>query len=132
MTSTNKLIADTNESVPRIIYRGKTTITNDTATSNSQYYGTASVTIASIKANPPHVVRSYLYDSGNRELKRLPVYDNASVDMTTPAFIESTYHSLDSDGGSLRITFTRYSVIPETFTIYYNVYSTEITSGDIL
>lgn len=130
--STNKLITDTRNSVPRVIYRGKITITNSTAIGNSIYSGSASVTIDSIKANPPHVVRSFIYNSSSRELTRLPLYNNNGSDLSTPAFIESTYHSLDSDNGNLRITFHRFATTSETKVIYFNIYSTEITSGDIL
>ena len=130
--STDKLITDTRESVPRVIYRGKISITNSTAIGNSIYSGSASVTINSIAANPPRVVRSFIYDSSARELTSLPLYNNNGSDLTTPAFIEYTYHSLSSDGGKLRITFNRFATTSETKVIYFNIYSTEITSGSIL
>lgn len=128
--STDKLSADANVLIPRVVYRGKITITTSTAAGATLFYGTASKVINELDASSQFMADAYVLNSG--ELTKInSITTNSNQQQTFPT--EAIYFYLDSSGGKYQINFTRFSrTSGESRTIYYVVYSTKITGDSVL
>lgn len=127
--STDRLPTDTNPEVPRVIERGKTTITNPTA-AGSYYYGTASVTLSNIASSQNADVDAHLWDGTN-----LYPFNHADyVGLSGSGGLRQMYwFTVANSGGVMQLNFNYYSQTQnESFTIYYVIYSNKISFASIL
>lgn len=127
--SSDRLPADTNPEVPRVIERGSVAISNPTA-AGSYYYGTATVTIANIASSQNADVDAHLWDGTN-----LYPFNHADyVGLSASGGLRQLYwFTVANSGGSMQLTFNYYSLVQnQSYTVYYVVYSNKISFASIL
>jgi len=127
--TTDKTIQDANILIPRVMYKGKVTITTSTA-AGSIYYGQASATIAQLLASEQFMVDAYILNSSQLtklNFNTMPAANQQGFQTENVSFY------IDSDTSKFRVNFIRYSTNNnESRTIYFVVYSTNITQEAVL
>lgn len=127
--TTDKTIQDANILIPRVIHRDKITVTTS-VTAGSLFYGQVAKTINNLNATDQFMVDAYLLN--NNQLTKLN-YMTMPNNKQTGYVTEDVYFYLDSDNGKFRVNFYRYSgTSGESRTIYFVVYSTNITKDSVL
>lgn len=127
--STDKVSADANQLVPRIVSRGSLVVTTNTA-SGTNYYGTTTVTLSDIKASSNCMVDLFvLNNNALTKCNFVTMPNNKQQSLCT----ENVHYYLSSSGGLMTLTVYRYSTSnSESRTFYYVVYSTKITGDSVL
>lgn len=127
--TTDKTIQDANILIPRVIHRDKITVTTS-VTAGSLFYGQVSKTINNLNAHDQFMVDAYILTNGAlQKLNYLTMPNSNQTGFVT----ENVYFYLDSDNGKFRVNFYRYSRNSgESRTIYFVVYSTNITKDTVL
>ena len=127
--TTDKTIQDANILIPRVMYKGKVTITTSTA-AGSIYYGQVSTTITQLLASEQFMVDAYILNSSQLtklNFNTMPAANQQGFQTENVSFY------IDSDASKFRVNFIRYSTNNnESRTIYFVVYSTNITQEAVL
>jgi len=128
--STDKRLQDANILIPRVLVSGKTEVITYKKIGTNIYYGSVTVNINSLNAHDQFMVDAYmLYNSQYTKLNFAYFENNKQIAEPTEAM--SFY--LANNNSKLQIVFERYSrTNNEARTIYYNVYSTNITQEVVL
>jgi len=133
VTSTDRVMGDTNNLVPRVIKRGSTEITSYSA-HGTLVRGTATVILNDILASDNQIIEVYYYTSGGGVSTLNKLNYNVSNSTQDPSLNANFYLSSTTYNGravvQINIEHVRPSALSRTF--YYVVYSSSFTDEVVL
>lgn len=135
----DKRFIDSNQDKPRIVLRGKFTVTTN-ITQGSYVIGTNFVDLKSIKANANTLIEIYMKDNQTTRVYSVPLLTANS----SGQFVLNAYYYLasedviDGNGNTLTVQYISGNVqnrggsLTDTYIFYYVVYSTNINDNLVM
>lgn len=125
--ATNQLPKDSNQDIPRILYKGSSSITTST-TAGSWKTGTVTIGLTQFDSLGNNNIDVYILDNQTNFVYNSPLVSITSVG----GFSINANHYIAASSGKLSLTVNikKYSgSTTDTYTIYYVVYSTKISDS---